>query len=126
MKDSGEKASKMSEGFTVMKGVISNLITYAIKRLGRELVSLAKSMVTHGIEFESALAGVKKTVDATDKEFAQFEADLRKMSTQMPITASELLGITEAVGQLSIKNESLMTFTETMASLGVATNISSE
>ena len=126
MKDSGEKASKLSQGFTVMKGVISNLITDAIKRLGRELLTLSKSMVTHGIEFESAFAGVKKTVEATDAEFSQFETDLRQMSTQMPMTASELAKITEAAGQLGIKNDSLMTFTKTMANLGVATSMSSD
>ncbi len=118
--------SKLSEGFTVMKGVIANLAADAIRMLGRNLVSAVKSIASSGIEFESAFAGVKKTVDATDEEFEQFEASLRSMSTQMPTTASELSAIAEAAGQLGIKNENLISFTETMANLCVATNMSSD
>ena len=118
--------SKLSEGFTVMKGVIANLAADAVRMLGRNLVSAVKSIASSGIEFESAFAGVKKTVDATDEEFEQFEASLRSMSTQMPTTASELSAIAEAAGQLGIKNENLISFTETMANLGVATNMSSD
>ena len=118
--------SKLSEGFTVMKGVIANLASDAVRMLGRNLASAVKSVVSGGIEFESAFAGVRKTVNATDEEFDQFESGLRSMSTQMPITASELSAISEAAGQLGIKNENLLSFTETMANLGVATNMSSD
>ena len=120
-----KKTSSLSEGFTVMKGVIANLISDAIKKLARECVNLAKSVVSTGIEFESAFAGVKKTVNATDEEFDEFEKGLRNMSKVMPTTASELANIAESAGQLGIKNENLLSFTETMANLGVATNMSS-
>ena len=126
MNDAKNQASKLSEGFTVMKGVIANLAADAIKMLGRNLVGAVKSVVSSGIEFESAFAGVRKTVNATDEEFEQFETGLRSMSTQMPMTASELSAIAEAAGQLGIKNENLLSFTETMANLGVATNMSSD
>lgn len=119
------KTSSLSEGFTVMKSVIANLISDAIKKLARECVNLAKSVVGTGIEFESAFAGVKKTVNATDEEFDEFEKGLRDMSKVMPTTASELANIAESAGQLGIKNENLLTFTETMTNLGVATNMSS-
>ena len=56
-------------------------------------VDFAKSVVTVGLNFESAFAGVRKTVDATEEEFEQFESGLREMSTQMPVTASELAAI---------------------------------
>ena len=126
MNSTKNHASKLSEGFTVMKGVIANLAADAIKMLGRNLVGAVKSVVSSGIEFESAFAGVKKTVDATDEEFEQFEEGLRSISTKMPTTASELSAIAEAAGQLGIKNENLLSFTETMANLGVATNMSSD
>lgn len=126
MNNTKSQASKLSEGFTVMKGIIANLAADAIKRLGRDLMGAVKSVVSSEIEFESAFAGVKKTVDATDEEFKQFEEGLRSMSTQMPTTASELSSIAEAAGQLGIKNENLISFTETMANLGVATNMSSD
>ncbi len=126
MNNTKNHSSKLSQGFTVMKGVIANLASDAIKRLGREIVDLAKSVVTVGLNFESAFAGVRKTVDATEEEFEQFESGLREMSTQMPMAASELAAIAEAAGQLSIKNENLLSFTETMAHLGVTTNLTSQ
>lgn len=121
-----KKTGSLREGFTVMKGVIANLISDAIKKLARECVNLAKSVVGTGIEFESAFAGVKKTVNATDEELGVFEKGLRDMLKVMPTTASELANIAESAGQLGIKNENLLTFTEIMANLGVATNMSSD
>lgn len=109
-----------------MKGVIANLAADAIRMLDRNLVSVVKSIASSENEFESAFAGVKKRVDTTDEEFEQFEAGLRSMSTQMPTTVSELSAIAEAADQLGIKNENLISFTETMANLGVATNMSSD
>ena len=109
-----------------MKGVIANLAADAIRMLDRNFVSVVKSIASSEIEFESAFAGVKKRVDTTDEEFEQFEAGLRSMSTQMPTTVSELSAIAEAADQLGIKNENLISFTETMANLGVATNMSSD
>ncbi len=91
-----KKTGSLSEGFTVMKGVIANLISDAIKKLARECVNLVKSVVSTGIEFESAFAGVKKTVNATDEEFDEFEKGLRDMSKVMPTTASELANIAES------------------------------
>ena len=126
MNNTKNQTSKLSEVFTVMKGVIANLASDAVRMLGRNLVGAVKSVVSGGIEFESAFAGVRKTVNATDEEFEKFESGLRSMSTQMPTTASELSAIAEAAGQLGIKNENLLSFTETMANLGVATNMSSD
>ena len=69
MNNTKNQTSKLSEGFTVMKGVIANLASDAIRMLGRNLVGAVKSVVSGGIEFESAFAGVRKTVNATDEEF---------------------------------------------------------
>lgn len=80
-----------------------------------------------GSEFESAFAGVKKTVTATDAELAQMRSELRQMAkNEMPQTVMELSEIVEEAGQLGIKNQNLMKFTEVMANMDVATNLTSE
>lgn len=81
--------------------------------------------VKASVEFESAMAGVAKTTDLTDVELSGMGDQLKKLSTQMPITATELANITEAAGQLGIEKDSLVDFTKVMANLGVATNLSS-
>lgn len=63
------------------------------KRLSRDIAGTIKSVVSSGIEFESEFAGCRKTINAKDEEFEQFETGLRSMSTQMPMTASELSAI---------------------------------
>lgn len=79
-----------------------------------------------GSGFESAFAGVKKTVDATDSEYAIMEKNIRAMAKEMPQTAEDLSAIAESAGQLGIEKENLIDFTKTMANMGVATNLSSE
>lgn len=80
-----------------------------------------------GSEFESAFAGVKKTVNATSAELAQMRADIRQMvKEEIPMTAAELSAIAESGGQLGIHNENIIEFTATMANMDVATNLTSD
>lgn len=78
------------------------------------------------VDWESAFAGVRKTVDATEKQYASLEKGIRGMSLQIPVAANELAGIAEAAGQLGIKRQAILGFTRTIADLGVATNLTGE
>lgn len=83
--------------------------------------------VNVGSEFESAFAGVKKTVNATDYELNQMRDDLRQMAKEeLPLSAAELSEIAESAGQLGIQTPNITEFTKTMANMDVATNLSSE
>lgn len=82
--------------------------------------------ITKGSEFESAFAGVKKTVNATDAELAQMRDDIREMAKEMPTSAAGLSEIAESAGQLGIQTENIAEFTKTMANLEVATNLTRE
>ncbi len=75
--------------------------------------------------FESAFAGVRKTVDATEEEFAILQEGIIAMSETMPQSAAELAGIMEMAGQLGVPKNNLLEFTKTMAMLGDSTNIDS-
>lgn len=98
---------------------MSLMVTAPIAGAG---VAAAKS----SIDFETAFAGVKKTVNATAEELEGFRQDIRDMSKEMPATATEIAGVAEAAGQLGIKNSALMSFTKVMTNMGVATNMASE
>jgi len=85
------------------------------------------SLINPSIEFESAFAGVKKTVDATNAEFKQLEENLLNMSRRIPVAAKELAGIQEIAGQLGIKGvKNLTKFTEAIAKISVSTNLSQQ
>lgn len=82
--------------------------------------------VKQAASFESAFAGVRKTVDATEAEFAVLKQGIRDMAKSLPASAEEIALVGEAAGQLGIKKEAILGFTRTMVDLGVATNMSSD
>ena len=78
------------------------------------------------IDFESAFAGVRKTVNATEEEFEKLEKGIRDMSKSIPASASEIAGVAEAAGQLGIQTENILGFTKVMIDLGESTNLTAE
>ena len=103
-----------------------------IKNAGRELSKLSVPIGLIGglatkssIEFESAFAGVKKTVDGTPQEFKELAKGIKELSTEIPVGTTELARIAEAAGQLGVEKENILDFAKTMSQLGTATNLSS-
>ena len=90
------------------------------------IIAGAGASVKAFADFETAMRGVSKTTDLTGAEFDKMSSDILKMSRTMPVAATEIAGVTEAAGQLGIKKENLLGFTETMVKLGTSTNMSSE
>lgn len=78
------------------------------------------------IGFESSFAGVRKTVDASEPEFARLASGMRDMARSIPTNVNELNAIGEAAGQLGIATPNLLGFTRTMADLGETTNLSAD
>lgn len=76
------------------------------------------------IEFESAFTGVRKTVEATEKQFAVLEKELKALALEIPLSTEELFGLGEAAGQLGIRQQDILKFTKVMADLGATTNLS--
>lgn len=90
------------------------------------LTAIDGAAVNSAIQFESAFAGVRKTVDGTEEDFAKLEQGIQDMAKTMPQSASDIAGVAEAAGQLGIQTDSILDFTKTMIMLGDATNLSSE
>lgn len=103
-----ESASKKVKTFSLMTG--------------GGLVASIKS----AIDFESAFAGVSKTVDATDQELEELRQGILDMSTELPASTTEISAVAEAAGQLGIQTDSILSFTKTMIDLGEATNMSAD
>lgn len=104
-----------------------------INQLGKGF-SIAGAMAAGGLamltksamDWQSAWAGVLKTVDGTPKQLATLEDSLRTLARTMPATHTEIAAVAEAAGQLGIQTPNVAAFTKTMIQLGETTNISAE
>ncbi|MFJ8102789.1 phage tail tape measure protein [Lysinibacillus sp. NPDC096212] len=119
LQDVGNKMQSIGGGMTSVGKDLSMKVTAPIAALGAGAFKAA-------VDFESAFAGVRKTVDASEQEFAALEKGIRDMAKQMPVAATEIAVVAEAAGQLGIKKENILGFSETMIKLGTATNMSSD
>lgn len=90
------------------------------------LVYGIKSVSGAAVSWESAFAGVRKTVDGTETELQGLSDGLRRMSTDIPTSAVELAGIAEAAGQLGIQTDNVESFTRVIADLGETTNLTGQ
>lgn len=88
------------------------------------LLAVGGAAIKAAIDFESAFAGVRKTVEATEAEFAALRKGILDMSSALPASANEIAGVAEAAGQLGISTENILGFTRTMVDLGETTNLS--
>lgn len=78
------------------------------------------------MDWESAWAGVTKTVDGTPQQMNDLESSLRGLAKTLPATHEEIAGVAEAAGQLGVAREDVVGFTKTMIDLGVSTNLTAE
>lgn len=108
-------------------GAIADVIAAAgLERALDAFLDSMEACIDKSIEFESAMAGVFKTVNMSAEEEMQLAQNIRKMAEEIPVSTTEIAGVVELAGQLGIANEDLLDFTETMVKLGTATNLSAE
>ena len=107
--DAGESAKKASDGFTVMKGVLANLASSAIKSalnglktLGNALIDVGKQALTSYADYEQLVGGVETLFKDSAKEVQNYAAIAYKtagmsanqyMETVTSFSASLLQGL---------------------------------
>lgn len=79
------------------------------------------------VEFESAMADVKKVVDFdTPKQFREMEQDILRLTRTIPMAGTELAKITASGGQLGVARKDLPKFTETISKMSVAFDMAAD
>lgn len=119
LQDAGEKIEKVGSKISGTGNKLSIGVTAPILAAG---TAAAKSAV----DFESAFAGVTKTVDGTDEQLGKLRDDILDMSEVTPTAANDIAGVAEAAGQLGIKVDDISKFSKVMIDLGESTNLSAE
>lgn len=94
--EAGEKAEKASGGWTVLKGVMADLASSAIKAAVSTVVDGAKKMVSAGLEYNQAMEGYVTnftTMLGGSSEAANgMVGSLQKLASATPLAMSDLAG----------------------------------
>lgn len=122
----GKSAQEIGKKFSDVGKEISGFGSALTKGVTAPIVAGAGLALKAAIDYESAFAGVKKTVDGTPQQFEKLSASIRNMAKEMPASATEIAAVAEAAGQLGVPIGSIEGFTKTMINLGVSTNLSAE
>lgn len=105
---------------------ISNAGSLMNRRVTLPLVALGAGAIKTAIDFESAFTGVRKTIDATESQYRELEDGIKAMAERLPASVEEISAVAEAAGQLGVKREAILGFTETMLDLGETTNLTAD
>ena len=96
------------------------------KGITAPLLASAGFAVKAAVDYESAFAGVRKTVDATEGEYKKMSNAIREASKTMPASAADIARVAESAGQLGIKKQNIVDFSKTMIDLGESTNMTAD
>lgn len=105
-----------------------------VAKVGDRLTkSLTLPMVAGGayagkmaVDFDTALANVRKTSDMTESQLEDLAKSALELSKTQPVDAQTILNIEALGAQLGISNEKLESFAKTVSGLDIATNMNAE
>ena len=122
-----DSANEMSEGLNesvqaMQEALVATGLIEGLKAIGEAL----KQCAEESIQYESAMAGVKRTVGGSDAFISDLGETFKELSTQIPITAEELAGIATTAGQLGIAQSDVESFTKVMAQLATTTDLTAD
>ena len=137
-----QKAFNIQEGFQNIQNVGKNIgeIGKGIDTVTKPLQSASVLLAAGGvaaskfaIDFENDFAAVKKTVEGTPEQLKAVKQGIIDLTTTgiegrsaIPATTAQLTELAAAGGQLGIETQNIVKFTEVMAQMGSATNLSGE
>lgn len=94
--EAGEKAEKASGGWTVLKGVMADLASSAIKAAVSTVVDGAKKMVSAGLEYNQAMEGYVTNfttmLGGSSEAANSMVGSLQKLASATPLAMSDLAG----------------------------------
>ena len=116
----GDKIKTFGDNVSTLGGKLTTGLT-------APLVASVGLITKAAIDYESAFAGVKKTVDETATvSYKNLSDGIRQMAKELPASAVEIANVAEVAGQLGIKAEDILKFSRTMIDMGESTNLSAE
>jgi len=137
VKNSSLELKNFRKDLSLIKAIENTKVKLSVQRenLKGELLSISNALksgafilpVKLAMDFESSMADVKKVVDfSSSSELKSFSDDILSLSRTIPLSANELATITASGGQLGIAKDELLEFTQIVAKMGVAFDMSAQ
>ena len=114
--------SKAGDGFTVFKGIVSNLVTDGIRLLVDGLKDAAKYAISTGMEFEAGMSQVEAVSGATAEEMKLLTAEAMRVGESTKFSASEAAEGLNYMAMAGWKSEDMLAGLEGMANLAASAN----
>ena len=125
--NAAQGAEEMGQSMADSASAIAEVVAAAgLMKVFQVGVQALKECSEAAIEYESAMAGVKRTVGGSDAFLQGLGESFKNLSTEIPISAGELAGIATTAGQLGIAQENVESFTTVMAQLATTTDLSAD
>lgn len=93
-------------------------------RVSGVTLAATAGLVGAAVQWESSVASMAKTIDATPAEFDALSGSIRELALEIPMSAASLAELAATAGQLGIETPKIAEFTETVAAMGVSSNLS--
>lgn len=90
------------------------------------MTAAATASVKAAVDIDTALTGVRKTVDGTEADYQRLKESAIEFSKSNAVSASQVLDIQALGAQLGFARDELVEFSEVVAGLDIATNIDAE
>lgn len=90
------------------------------------LVAIGAYAGKTAIQFDTAMANVRKTTNMSNAEVEKLAQSAQNLSTKQPVTAETLLNIEALGAQLGVAHDKLESFAEVTSGLDIATNMDFE
>jgi TP901 family phage tail tape measure protein len=90
------------------------------------LAAVGYGSIKAAMDFETAFAGVRKTVTGTPEELNQINSQLRDMAKTTPMSAAGLAAIAETAGQMGVSKAVIADFTKTIVDIAAATHLTAD
>lgn len=120
LEDMDRASSQVSDGFTVMKGVLANLVADGIRVAIGAVKDLAKETLQAGMNFESAMSQVEAISGASAEEMEALTAKAKEMGETTKFSATESAEAFNYMAMAGWKTEDMINGIEGIMNLAAA------
>ncbi len=122
LEDLSNAADKTSDGFTVMKGVLADLVSQGLNLLVDGLKETAKYVLQTGMDFEAGMSQVEAVSGASAAEMEQLEAKAKQMGATTKFSATEAAEAFNYMAMAGWKTGDMLDGIEGIMNLAAAAN----